>query len=161
MICNIHNCNSHLFFVGFLCFSSLLSWTTGRSFLLLRVNEWTILSHFTFIFLEVFTLRTLSIITPISFFVVETRTTTFFSRWTFPCLSGILSCCWVLSFLPGLLDRFPLPFPFFAGSCSKEHFPPFAHEPFDVQERQLCLALFLANQHVLPLLLEDVMHHSH
>ena len=41
----------------------------------------------------------------------------------------------------GSFDHCPSPFHFFAGSCSKEHFMPFTHEPFDVQDRQyLCMS---------------------
>ena len=44
-----------------------------------------------------------------------------------------------LSLITGLLDRCPGPFPFFVGSCSKEHVPPFEHERLDVHERQSLL----------------------
>ena len=59
------------------------------------MDEWTILSHFTFIFLEASARRmmpiiTFSIMTTISFFEVKHGRRSSFSRWTVPCLSGVL-----------------------------------------------------------------------
>ena len=74
--------------------------------------EWTILSHFTFIFLEVFAMRAmpaLPVSTTISCFV--TRKTIFFSRWTSFCLSGTLSFCGIVSLdLASWSSSFALPF---------------------------------------------------
>ena len=52
---------------------------------------------------------TLSIVTTISTSVVETRRTTTFPRWTFPCLSSILSFCRIVPFNWASWS----PFPFF------------------------------------------------
>ena len=76
-----------------------------------------------------------------------------------------------VSLFTKLLDRVPLPFPLFAVPCSKEHFLPFEHEPFDIQDRQswyfspapfeeyaaaaLSLDRSLRKPHVLLLLLVD------
>ena len=81
-----------------------------------------------------------------------------------------------VSLFTKLLDRVPLPFPVFAVSCSEEHFLPFEHEPFDIQDRQsryfspapfeeyaaaaLSLDRSLRKPHVLLLLLEDVIDHG-
>ena len=59
----------------------------------------------------------------------------FFSRWTFPCLCGVLSFCESVSLYQASWSS-SFAFPFFAVSCSKEHFLPFEHEPFDIQDRQ-------------------------
>ena len=51
-----------------------------------------------------------------------------------------------LSPLTQQLDRFPLLFPFFAVSCSKELFPPFEHDRFDIQDRQFLPASYVSFQ---------------
>ena len=99
----------------------------------------------------------------------------FFSRWTFPCLCGVLSFCESVSLYQASWSS-SFAFPFFAVSCSKEHFLPFEHEPFDIQDRQsryfspapfeeyaaaaLSLDRSLRKPHVLLLLLEDVIDHG-
>ena len=94
-------------------------------------------THVTFISLEVCAMRvmpriTFSIMTTISSFVVETRRTVFSSGWTF--LVFLAYCRSAdLSLYTRLLDRFLLPFPFYAVSCSNEHRSPFEQEPFGIR----------------------------
>ena len=137
-------------------------------------------SHLTLNLLEVFARRwmpkKLSILTTISSFVCETRKTMFFSRWTVPCLSGVLSFCWIVSFNRAS-QSISFAFPFLRPVMFARAFPPFEYQPFDIQDRQslpcssapfkkvypaapVSWSLFLKNQHVLLLQLEDVVNPS-
>ena len=77
-----------------------------------------------------------------SCFVVETSGDGLLFQMDFFLYFGTCCLSAELSRLAWLLDRVPLPFPFFAGSCSKEHFPPFEHKLVDAQERQSLPFLF-------------------
>ena len=116
VIWNIHHYNRHTSFIGLFCFLPLFRgrlvdrfffcwWMNGQPYPISHCGrcQWS---------------------QSRSWLVVETRRTIFFSRWTLPCLSCILSFCRIGSFNRASWSC-PLPFPFFAGWCSKEHVSPF------------------------------------
>ena len=66
---------------------------------------------------------------------METRKTTFFCRWTFACLSGIKSFCWIVSFKRAYWST-PFALFFLCRIMFEWTFPPFKHERFYIQDRQ-------------------------
>ena len=139
-------CHRYLFFVG------LFSWKTGRLFLLLREAEWTILSHFIFIFLQELANRR-----DAKNHTLDHDYNFLFCSWSTedgPLVQmDFLACCSFCGLVSFNQDSWssPLPFPFFTGSSSNEHVPEltifaFFFSPF----RRVCCcclvswALFLA-----------------
>ena len=111
----IVTCRTILLYLFFL-------WTTGRSFLLLWVGEWTFLSHLT-CFFEVFAMRRWKTVGDLVF------------QMDFSCLSGVLLLqkCVVE---PGFLIDFLCPSLSLPGHVQKNMFLLFSTSIFDVQERQ-------------------------
>ena len=115
MICNLHNRNRYLFFLALFSFDMNLSCSIcnagdANNHSLSRDN------HFLFLSLKHGGRSSL----PDGLVLV--------------CLAYCRSAA--LSLLPGHLDRYPLPFPFWSVSRSTEHLPPFEHDLFDIQDGQ-------------------------
>ena len=111
--------------------------------------------------------------TAISYFLFETLKTTFFSRWKSPCLSGVVSLCWIVPF-----NRASWSTPFalsflcrikFEWTCSAFQARAFWHPrstPFAFVTSSVWIicccpwSFFLRNQQNLLLRFEDVIDHN-